>query len=300
MNRALSGGERVSRSLRWLVAGFYLLLVFGPFYWILISSLKPAPEVIQTPPTLFPAAWSFEHYQKLFASTDYGRYLRSSIFIAVFSTLFSMVLAFLASYALYRLQFPGKTLMFRSILGVYVFPSILLIVPLYGLFADVGLLNSHWALVIVNVTFIVPFAIWLLRAFLEGIPRELEEAAYIDGASFWTTMFRVTLPMTAPGLASAATFAFIYAWTEYPFASAFILQDTKRTLPVGLSAIIGQYQIDWGLLAAGAVVMILPAVVFFALVGLCKTAGRQGLGAEEEQSKQGAAGQPARSARQLC
>lgn len=261
---------------RVLVAGFYLLLVFGPFYWILVSSLKPAAEVIQVPPTLVPREWSLEHYQKLFASTDYPRYVANSAWVALVSAAISVVLAFLAAYALFRLSFAGKQLWFRLILGVYVFPSILLIVPLYGLFADLRLLNSHWALIVVNVTFIVPFAVWLLRAFMESIPKELEEAAFLDGASWLVSMVRVTLPLAAPGLASAATYAFVYAWTEFPFASAFILQDVKRTLPVGLSAIIGQYQIDWGLLAAGAVVMIAPGVVFFALVGRFFVSGLTG------------------------
>ncbi len=147
-------------------------------------------------------------------------------------------------------------------------PSILLLIPLFHVMVQIGLINSLWSLIIANVTFTAPFSVWLVRAFLESLPSELEEAAVLDGAGFWQILTRVVIPMLCPGFATVAIYTFVTVWTEYPFASQLIIDEAKRTLPVGLAGIIGQYQIDWGLLAAGGVFMVLPVVILFAFVGL--------------------------------
>ena len=252
---------------RGLLITLLLVLVFAPFYWIAISSFKTPPEVIRYPPTLFPQAFTLQNFQKLFASTDYLSYLWNSFFIALITTLITVPMATLASYAIYRLRFPGRLTLLKLLIGTYVFPSILLLIPLFQLMVQVNLINSLWSLIVINVTFTAPFSVWLMRAFLESLPLELEEAAALDGASFFQVLGRIVLPLIRPGMATIAIFTFITVWTEYPFASQFIIDDAKRPLPVGLAAIIGQYQIDWGLLAAGTVFMALPVIVLFAFVG---------------------------------
>ena len=244
-----------------------VLLVFAPFYWIVISSFKTPPEVIRYPPTLVPLRLTLENFQKLFASTDYPRYLLNSVTIALATTLITVPMATLASYAVYRLDFPGRFLLLKLLVGTYVFPSILLLIPLFQIMAQLGLVNSLWSLVVVNVTFTAPFSVWLMRAFLESVPAELEEAAALDGAGFFQALWFVIFPILRPGMATIGIFTFITVWTEYPFASQLIVEHARRPLPVGLASIIGQYQIDWGLLAAGAVFMVLPVVVLFAFVG---------------------------------
>ena len=244
-----------------------VLLVFAPFYWIAISSFKTPPEVIRYPPTLVPLRLTLENFQKLFASTDYPRYLLNSVTIALATTLITVPMATLASYAVYRLDFPGRFLLLKLLVGTYVFPSILLLIPLFQIMAQLGLINSLWSLVVVNVTFTAPFSVWLMRAFLESVPAELEEAAALDGAGFFQALWFVIFPILRPGMATIGIFTFITVWTEYPFASQLIVEHARRPLPVGLASIIGQYQIDWGLLAAGAVFMVLPVVVLFAFVG---------------------------------
>ena len=251
----------------WVLVALLLVLVFAPFYWIAISSLKTPPEVIRYPPTLIPLAFTLQNFQKLFASTDYPRYLLNSLTIALGTTLITVPMATLASYAVYRLEFPGRFLLLRLLVGTYVFPSILLLIPLFQIMAQFGLINSLWSLVVVNVTFTAPFSVWLMRAFLESVPSELEEAAALDGADFFQVLWYVIFPILRPGMATISIFTFITVWTEYPFASQLIIEHAKRPLPVGLASIIGQYQIDWGLLAAGAVFMALPVVVLFAFVG---------------------------------
>jgi multiple sugar transport system permease protein len=260
--------RRLWRSFpNWLLVAVLVLLVFAPFYWIVISSFKTPPEVIRYPPTLVPQTFTLQNFQKLFASTDYGRYLLNSLMIAFATTLITVPMATLASYAVYRLEFPGRFLLLKLLVGTYVFPSILLLIPLFQLMAQLGLINSLWSLVVVNVTFTAPFSVWLMRAFLESVPAELEEAAALDGAGFFQALWFVIFPILRPGMATIAIFTFITVWTEYPFASQLIVEHARRPLPVGLASIIGQYQIDWGLLAAGAVFMVLPVVVLFAFIG---------------------------------
>lgn len=261
--------KRVRRLRLGTVAMLMLLflLVFVPFYWIVISSLKIPQEVIAYPPTLFPREVTLANFQKLFASTDYPRYLFNSLFVALMAVFVSVPMATLASYAIYRLRFPGRMLMLKLTIGAYVFPSILLLIPMFQVMVHLGLINTLWSLVVANVTFTAPFSVWLMRAFLDSFPFELEEAAALDGAGFFQTLAWVVIPILRPGLATIAIYTFVTVWTEYPFASQLVLEDSKQTLPVGLAAIIGQYQIDWGLLAAGAVFMTLPVIILFAFVG---------------------------------
>jgi len=244
-----------------------LFVVVAPFYFVVTSSIKLPQEVISRVPTLFPHSFTWQHYNKLFRSSAFPTYLLNSVLVAVASMIISVVLSTLAAYGLYRLKLPGHQLLFRIILITYAFPGVLLLIPLYGMLTDLGLIDSRTALVIVNVTFTAPFAVWMLRAFFSTIPVELEEAAALDGASRLTVLVRVILPLAAPGVASVAIYAYITSWTEYMFASVLIISDANRTVPVGLAGIIGQYQVDWGLLLAGATVTMLPVLILFSLVG---------------------------------
>ncbi len=244
-----------------------MLVVIGPFYWIFSSSIKAPQEIIAQTPTLFPQSFTLQHYDHLLKSSAFPSYLANSAIVALVTMILTIVLSTLAAYGLYRLRFPGSNLMFRIILVTYAFPGILLLVPLYEMLSRLGLIDTRWALVIVNVTFAAPFAVWMLQAFFRSVPYELEEAAALDGASKLRIMVRIMLPLTAPGIASIAIYAFITSWTEYMFASILIISDANRTVPVGLAGIIGQYQVDWGLLLAGATVTTLPVLLLFSLVG---------------------------------
>jgi ABC-type glycerol-3-phosphate transport system permease component len=260
--------QRLQRgSVTWLLVIILLILVVAPFYWIFSASIKVPQEIIARVPTLIPQSFTLQHYDKLFASSDFPGYLLNSTVVAGNTMLITVVLSTMAAYGIYRLRFPGRQLMFRVILITYVFPGILLLIPLYGLMSQFGLVDTLWSLVAINVTFTSPFAVWMLQAFFKAVPPELEEAAALDGAGRFETITQVVLPLTAPGIASIAIYAFIYSWTEYLFASVLILSDANRTVPVGLAGIIGQYQVDWGLLLAGATITTLPVLILFALVG---------------------------------
>lgn len=266
------------RPLRWTLAlwagiGGIGALVALPFWFVLTGSVKSPQEIIARVPTVFPESFTTQHYAKLLAASDYATYLANSLLVAGASTVLTLLLAVPAGYAFFRLRFAGRGAIYRAILLAYAFPSIVVLVPLFAMFARAGLVDNRLALVLVNTAFALPFAIWMLRAFFAQIPPEIEEAARMDGGPPLTVLRRILLPLIAPGMGAVAVFAFVTAWTEYVFASVMILSDALRTVPVGFAGIIGQYQVDWGLLLAGASLAILPVVVIFALIGRWFVAG---------------------------
>lgn len=252
-----------------LYAGLlFLVLIIGlPFWWVVTGSIKLPREIIQRVPTMVPQSFTLQHFEKLLQSSDFPTYLVNSLMVALFSTAVTVLLALPAAYAFFRMEFPGRNALYRVILLAYAFPGVVVLIPLYGLFSKAGLIDSRISLVIVNVAFALPFSIWMMRSFLASVPKEIEEAAVIDGAPTTTILLRILMPLIAPGIASVAIFAFISSWTEYLFASVLIVSDARRTIPVGFAGIIGQYQIDWGLLLAGATAATIPVVILFALVG---------------------------------
>lgn len=260
--------HKVRRNLPLALAVLALMvLILAPFYWIFTSSIKEPQEIIARKPTLLPQSFTLQHYDKLLNRSPFPTYLRNSLIVALGTMIITVVLATLAAYGLYRLRFPGRQMLFRVILVTYAFPGVLLLVPMYDMMSRLGLVDRLLALVIVDVTLAAPFAVWMLQAFFRTIPQELEEAAALDGATRLGIIVRILLPLAAPGVAAIAIFAFITSWTEYIFSSILIVSEANRTVPVGLAGIIGQYQVDWGLLLAGATATALPVLVLFGLVG---------------------------------
>ena len=252
---------------------FYISLIiifivfFFPFFWIISSSIKSPEEIISKNPTYFPSSFTIEHYYKLLITSDILKYLLNSLIVSFSSMIISVILSLLAAYGLHKLRFYGNKLVEHSLLITYAFPGVILLIPMYLMFSKIGLLNTYFALIIINVTFASPFAVWMLKAFFKMIPNEIEEAAYIDGASRLRILCSIILPLAAPGIASIAIFCFIISWTEYMFASILISGDGLRTMPVGLASIVGQYQIDWGFLLAGATIASLPVIILFIFAG---------------------------------
>ena len=248
----------------WIVLA---LIVVGPFYWVVASSFKGPEEIIRQAPTFFPVNAVLTNFHALFSSTQYPTYLENSLIVGVGTALATLLVATCGAYGLYRLNAPGGRMIGGAVLLSYMIPGTLLLVPLYRTMASLHLTDTLASLIIVNLAFTAPFCVWLLHGFLEAIPRELDEAAAVDGAGPVRTMFSVVLPLLAPGLATVAVYAFVYSWTEFVFASQLLVSDSHKTLPIGLSQIMGQYNINWGLLMAGAVFTILPAAVLFGLAG---------------------------------
>ena len=216
---------------------------------------------------MWPSRLYLGHYEKLFASTPYVTYLTNSTIIAAMTMLATVTVSVAAAYGLYRLRVRGAGVIAAVLLLSYLIPGTLLLVPIYSSFAAIKLIDTPAALVIVNVAFAAPFCVWLLHGFFDAIPRELDDAAAVDGAGPLTTLWKVNLPLLAPGIGTVALYSFIFSWTEVVYASQLILRDSGKTLPIGLTAIMGQYNIDWGLLMAAASLTMVPGVLLFAAVG---------------------------------
>lgn len=240
-------------------------LVIFPFYWILISSFKSGDTILV--PDLWPVKWTLVHYKELIGITNYLSALKSSIIVAAGTMIICVIVVLLASYALYRFEFKGKSLFEKIILITYIFPSILLVVPVYNVMVKVKLIDTPLALIIMNVTFAAPFCVWLMRGFFKAIPVSLDESASIDGAGKMTVLYKIIIPILKPGIASIIIYSFISSWTEYTFASILVSSEVNKTLPIALHAIMGQYTVRWGHTTAGAVLTILPILVAFTFIG---------------------------------
>ena len=254
-------------SLLYLSLSTIFIVFFFPFFWIITSAFKSPQEIIQKQSTIIPKSFTLEHFDKILFSSDFLIYLKNSLIVSFSSMIIAVFLSILAAYGLHKLKFYGNKLVERSLLITYAFPGVILLIPMYLMLGKIGLLNSYFALILINVTFSTPFAVWMLKAFFKTIPNEIEEAASIDGASKIIILSKIILPLALPGIASVSIFCFIISWTEYMFASIMISGNDLKTLPVGLASIVGQYQIDWGFLLAGTTLASLPVIILFLFVG---------------------------------
>ena len=248
------------------------LFAVAPFLWMLLTSIKPDGEILQRTPSLWTSDPQFGRYADVF-DAGFATALRNSLIVAIGTTVAGVAVAALAGYALARFDLPLRRYLLLMVMGVQMFPLVVLIIPLFVVMKALGLLDSWVGLVIAYLSFTTPLAVWLLRSFFETIPRDLEEAAMSDGATRFGAMVRVIFPLAGPGLAATAIFSFIAAWNEFLFALTFVQRENLRTLPVALSSFVGQEQADWGLIMAASVLFTIPVVIFFLAVHRRLTTG---------------------------
>lgn len=257
-----------------LLAWTIVLLVSFPLIWMVITSLKPQSELFQIPPNLVPSRITFEHYWQLIDETPFLQYFATSMKLAVSTTIVVVVVGTLGAFSLVRFQYPGRERIAALVLFTYLLPSVVLIIPLYLLIVRMGLANTLTSLVLAYTTFALPYALWLLRSFMRGIPADLESAALIDGASRIGAFIDVILPQALPGIISTALFTFILAWNEYLYALVLVSSDEVRPLTTGvMNMLITSFNIEWSLLMAAAVLMSLPLLVIFAFLQSYLTSG---------------------------
>ena len=253
--------------LRLLVIVLIMFIFLAPFLWILIASFRPNMELVRNQ-TLIPQNITLENYVSLFAKSAYWKWVINSFIVSLYTVILSLPLIVAAAYSVYRTQFRGRNVLSFFLLSVYIFPTALLVVPIFKIFNGLSLIDSHLGCALMNTAFAVPFGIWLLQAFLRSLPPELEEVAAVDGISKIRTLFQIIIPQVAPGIIAIAMFAFIVSWTEYLFAMTLLLSNDLHTLPIGLTGIVfGQYRVNWGFAAAGAVGSALPVFILFLIVG---------------------------------
>ena len=240
-----------------------------PAVWIVLTSVRNPIEINATPPVWLPRELTLEGYKPLFGqattatgSVPFHLYFRNSAIVAIGSTVVSLILGTMAGYAFSRFRFRGRNMIFLGIMLSRAVPGIALSLPLFILFARLGLADKLGGLGLVYMAVNVPFTIWLMDGFFREIPRELTEAAYIDGCSYWQAFTRISLPLALPGLAASTIFAFLAAWNEFQLAVVLTRTIASKTAPVGLFDFTGQFTIDWRGMAALSVLMMIPAVIF--------------------------------------
>jgi multiple sugar transport system permease protein len=250
----------------WCVALAALAVVLFPFYWMLNTSLKPPSEVFASPPTFISSHWSLDAYATLFTTRPVARYFLNSLVVAVGATVLSVSLAALAAYGLTRFFPRGATPFVMFLLFTKMLPETLLIIPYFQLMSDLGLLNTYLALILAYSSFALPFSVWMLIGFFRSIPRDIDEAAMIDGASYMQAFWKVILPLARPGLVAVALFTFLIAWNSYVWALVLTTDSSMYVLSVGIANMVGEYRVQWNELMAAAVIAAVPVMVLYSLL----------------------------------
>ncbi len=266
------GGKKLLRrgwfgtTVSYVYLSILAVIAAFPLVWILLSSIKSKNELAGDPTSFFPKHISFENFRIVFEQLNFGRNVGNSILVAGSTTLVAIAISALGAYGIVRF-FPrfGKKLT-RVLITTYMFPPILLAVPYSIIMGKAGLMNSRIGLVIVYMSFSVPYAIWLLVGFFQTVPIDIEEAARIDGANKMQVFYRVVLPIVAPGIVAVAIYTFINAWNEFLYSLILINSSEKATVAVALKSLEGQEVLDWGVMMAASAVVVIPSVIFFMLI----------------------------------
>lgn len=258
-----------SKILRWVVLAFLSLFTLVPLYVMVTSSLKPLRDV-QGPFTWIPSSITTSPFVSMWSTVPLAHYFTNSIIVATISTVISVFIAILAAYAVSRFTFRGRSVFTTTILSTQMFPGVLFLLPLFLIFVNIDtqlgikLVGTRLGLILTYLTFSLPFSVWMLVGYFDGIPRELDEAALVDGASRWKSLWQIILPAALPGVISVAIYSFMTSWGEVLFASV-MTTDENRTLAVGLRQYATQTNVYWNEIMAASLVVSVPIVVAFLL-----------------------------------
>ncbi|HEV7666393.1 MAG TPA: carbohydrate ABC transporter permease [Chloroflexota bacterium] len=255
----------ISKTLFYVVLAIIFIYIVFPFYWAFRSSVSPDNELFVTPVHYWPNQPTFQHYQQVLGDGQFQVALRNSTIVAVSATVLSLVVGTVGAYALGRFRFTGRLPVMYLILSMTMFPSIAILGALFDLVRRFGLYNNLLSLVITYLVFSLPFTVWVLTSFFQSLPKELEEAAYVDGASPFQTLYKVMLPLVAPGMVTTGLLAFIAAWNEFLFAVSFTQTPDKRTVPLAIfqfaTTTAGGYEVPWGQIMAATVIVTIPLII---------------------------------------
>jgi len=259
MNRKVK--KLVGRIAFYLFLAVIVFYTVFPFYWAIVSSLKAGSDLFRV--EFWPSNPAWDNYVAVFREQPFGRNILNSVFVAVSTVVLSLSLAVAAAYALGRIQFRGRTTLLFVVLGVSMFPQIAVLSGMFELIRAMGLYNNLLALTLSYMIFTLPFTVWVLTTFMRELPKELEEAAIVDGAKPYTIVTKVFMPLMGPALATTGLLAFIAAWNEFLFALTFTLSSEQRTVPVAIALISGasSYELPWGNIMAASVIVTVPLIV---------------------------------------
>jgi len=246
------------------VSSIVLVLVcLFPFAWMALSSIKALPELYTVPPHWLPDAPTIGNYITVIFNSNIPRYFMNSVIISVGSTVLALILAVFASYGFARFDFKGKPFFQTFVLVGQLLPTAAIIVPLFITLRYLHLVNTYWGLILVYMIITLPLSVWMLTSYFKAIPIELEEAAIVDGASRLGILFRITLPLSTPGLVAVLIYAFVTTWNEFIFALCFATDSSVKTLPIGLAEFSTEFNTDWGGVMAASMVMTVPIALLF-------------------------------------
>ncbi len=254
----------VGRLAFWLLIAVIFVYALFPFYWALRSAFTPEGQLFDTPIKYFPAHPTLTNFREIFSTSFFTRALLNSTLVAGSVTLMALVIGSLAAYALGRFRFRGRSAVLYLMLSMTIFPQIAILGALYTMMRDFHLYDRLGSLILSYMIFTLPFTIWVLTSFMRALPGDLEEAAYVDGATPLQVFYKVLLPLIAPGLVTTGLLAFISAWNEYLYAISFIQSTDKYTVPLAITSFVGKtgstFQVPWGQIMAATVVVTLPLI----------------------------------------
>ncbi len=252
--------------LYYILIAMALVLVGFPLLWMALSSLKPSVELFKVPPKMIPQDPTLLWYMNAFSNSLVVRYFINSLIAASLTMAIDVVFSCLGAYSLARFRYRGRHLIMVSVLSAYCIPPIMLMIPLYRIISGMGLNSTYAGVVIGHMTITLPFCVWLLIPFFKKIPREMEEAALVDGASNLKIFLLIMLPLCAPGILSTGIMAFILSWNEYLLSSVLVSSDKMKTLTVGLANYISSTEIDWGTIMALGTATTIPIIILFSAI----------------------------------
>ncbi len=269
-NLAHRNRRRALKTAHFIGLFLVMSIICIPGLWIVLNSFRPTVEIMAKPPVWTPS-FTLDHYRAMFGGAGEGgvpvfSYFRNSLIVSVVSTLIAILIGMSGGYAFARYRFKGKSGYFVGLMLFRAVPGVALSLPLFIVFARVGIIDTHFGLILAYVAMNVPFTIWLTDGFFRQIPKELHEAAEIDGCTRWQAFWKVEFPVARSGVASAAIFAFLTSWNEFALASQLTRSVGSKTMPVGLLDFTAEFTINWGGMCALAVLMIVPALVLTFIV----------------------------------
>lgn len=273
MARTRTGSRLLWNVLSYIVLITLALAAIGPALWTFLTSLKYEADIVTPVMQYLPPRITFENYVKLWGQSNYPILVFNSLIVTSTTVLICLLTGTIAAYAFSRFQFAGRTQLMLAYLVVRMFPAVLMIIPLFIVMRQLGLLDSSFGLAVAYTSFLLPLFVWMLKGFFDAAPKELESAARIDGTTRIGAMFLVVIPIARNGLLATCVFVAIAAWNEFLFALMLTTSQGSRTWPVGLQLMVGEFQLPWGMLAAGGMISILPVMILFAIVQRAMVAG---------------------------
>jgi len=257
---------RVSRVFVWLGALVFAAFAVVPVIGIVSAAFKTTAEIYQVPPSVVPAHPTWDNFVYVLGRGSFGNWFVNSVVVSACSVAVGLLIGVFAGYALSRFKFRGRFVLLIGLLATQMFPSVLLIIPLFRIISGLELLDTPWGLVLAQVSGAAPLGAWLMKMAFDQVPKEIDEAARIDGCGFVGAMLRAVLPAARPGVVAAGIFLFIGAWEEFTFALTFTNTDAHRTLPVGLAQLSSSYEVAWNDLSAMAIVVAIPSILLFSFI----------------------------------